>query len=942
MSLAHLLSDLRRDTGFMANVTAWQTLPARPAQTAPVPASLHPVLLAGLARRGIGQLYSHQQEAVTRSLAGENIAVVTPTASGKTLCYTLPVLHQLLSDPDASALYLFPTKALAHDQLEGIGDWGLGIGDRGLGIEDRGDSVWSPVPNLQSPVSSPQSPVPNLQSPVSSPQSPVPYPLSPISFATYDGDTPSGQRAAIRRESRLLITNPDMLHMGILPYHAGWERFFAGLQVVVIDEMHTYRGVFGSHVANVLRRLQRIAAFYGSHPRFVLTSATIANPGQLAEHLIEQPVAVIDRNGAPQGEKHIILYNPPLYDAEKGLRRSSLLESQELAARTLLAGLQTIVFARARLTVEVLLTYIRERMQRQEIGDWGLGSGDRATQSPVPNPHSPIRGYRGGYLPEERRGIEAGLRSGAVRGVVTTNALELGIDIGQLEAAVLCGYPGTIASLWQQMGRAGRTADASLAILVATAGALDQYLVNHPEFIFQRSPEHAFVNPDNLMLLVDQLRCAAFELPFAPGESFGRSPFTGEVLALLAESGDVGNYAERYLWQGESYPARSVSLRSAGNDPFVIQSVDEAGITRLVGEIDGESAPLLVHDGAVYIHEGQPYLVERLDWEARIAQVRAVEVDFYTQANSESETEVLGIHGQRTDGGAHLAHGDLRVTTTVSDYRRVRRYTHENLGVFPLDYPPHILETTGYWLEVTPAAQEILMQMDQWRDAPNDYGPNWQKQRAAVRARDSYRCTQCGAAETEGRQHDVHHLTPFRTFGYIPGHNENYQQANRLSNLTLLCQRCHRRIEAGVRTRSGLDGLGYALGNLASLYLMCDRNDLGMSVVRDGMAAGGGSGLKTVDSESSSPQSPVPNLQSPRIYIFERIAAGLGFSQQLFERHGELLAGAEALIRGCPCHYGCPSCVGPVLLNDAGERPLLDTKALALSLLDVLRAGQPL
>ena len=913
MSLTPLLSDLRRDTGFMANVTAWQTLPVRTAQTAPIPENLHPALADALARRGIPHLYSHQHESVTRALAGENIAVVTPTASGKTLCYTLPVLHQLLSDPTATALYLFPTKALAHDQLQDIGDWGLGAG------KSNDD-----------------------------PQSPVSNSPFPILFSTYDGDTPTSQRAAIRRESRLLITNPDMLHMGLLPYHAGWERFFAGLQMVVIDEMHTYRGVFGSHVANVLRRLQRIAAFYGSQPRFVLTSATIANPQQLAEKLIEQPVTVIDRNGAPQGEKHIILYNPPLYDPVQGLRRSSVLESQELAVRTLLGGLQTIVFARARMTVEVLLTYIRDRMRKQEIGDWRLEIARPSSnlQSPISNLSSSVHGYRGGYLPEERRAIEAGLRSGEVRGVVTTNALELGIDIGQLEAAILCGYPGTIASAWQQMGRAGRTADASLAILVATAGALDQYLVSQPEFFFERSPEQAVINPDNLMLLVDQLRCAAFELPFIAGESFGRSPITADVLALLAESGDVGDYAGRYLWQGDAYPARQISLRSAGNDPFVIQAVDADGITWLVGEIDGESAPLLVHDGAVYIHEGQNYLVENLDWEARVANVRAVEVDFYTQANSESETVVLAVHGERTDGGATVGHGDLRVTTTVSDYRRVRRYTHENLGVFPLDYPPHILETTGYWLEVTPAAQEVLMLADQWRDSPNDYGPNWQEQRAKVRTRDGYACTQCGTPEPEGRQHDVHHLTPFRTYGYIPGHNENYQLANRLSNLKLLCQRCHRRIESGVRTRSGLDGLSYALGNLASLYLMCDRNDLGMAVVRtaDGGRQTNGSGQRSaVDDpqadEIATADSPLTPRNSPHIYIFERVAAGLGFSEQLFQRHGEMLAGAEEMIRGCGCRYGCPSCVGPVLLNDEGEKPLLETKALALALLEVLRTG---
>ncbi|MBX3000786.1 MAG: DEAD/DEAH box helicase [Caldilineaceae bacterium] len=939
MSLDLLLQDLRRDPSFMTNVTAWQTAPARPPRTQPIPDGLHPLLVSALHRRGIDELYTHQRQAIDAVFEGRHIAVVTPTASGKTLCYNLPVLHQLLADPAATALYLFPTKALAHDQLEEIENWRLGTRDWGSGPD---------------------------------PRSPIPGPR----VAAYDGDTPSAARAEIRRTARLLITNPDMLHVGILPYHAAWADFFAGLRAVVIDEMHIYRGVFGSHVANVLRRFQRIAAFYGSHPQFILTSATIANPGQLAGQLIEAPVTVIDENGAPQGKKEIILYNPPLYDPARGLRRSSVLESQDLAVRLLQNGVQTIVFGRSRLTVEVLLTYLRERSRRRGLvtGDKGLGrdvvqpspiSDEPPTpsaQSPITNHQSLIRGYRGGYLPEERRAIEAGLRSGEVRAVVATNALELGIDIGQLEAALICGYPGTIASTWQQMGRAGRTTATSLAILVATAGALDQYIVGHPEYLLEKSPEHAFINPDNLMLLVDQIRCAAFELPFAVGERFGQSIYSADVLTLLAEQGDLRAHGGRYLWQGEGYPARQISLRSAGGDAVVIQSRISDEAVQIIGEIDAASAPMLVHTGAVYIHEGQSHLVDSLDVENRLAMVSRAAVDFYTEASTDTEIEILAIHTSQQTRGAEIYHGDLAITSQVTGYRRVRHYTHETLGSYPLDYPPQTLESSGYWFEVTSAAQEQLILANQWRDAPNDYGPNWAEQRQKVRTRDGFRCTECGAPEPVNSQHDVHHLRPFRTFGYVREINENYREANQLSNLTLLCRRCHQRVEAGVRTRTGLDGLAYALQNLAPLFLMCDRSDIGVWVAREEegkrqKAKGKGDGeqlpvsgeqLATEERQRSegasernypitNPQSPVPNPQSPRIYIFERIAAGLGFSQQLFENHAQLLASAETLIHGCGCRYGCPACVGPVPLSGESELPLLDTKQLTLALLHVLR-----
>jgi DEAD/DEAH box helicase domain-containing protein len=588
-------------------------------------------------------------------------------------------------------------------------------------------------------------------------------PSASLSAAVYDGDTPSSQRSRIRSQARIILSNPDMLHMGILPYHSQWAAFLAGLRYVVIDELHTYRGVFGSHVANVLRRLLRLCNFYDSHPQVICTSATIANPQQLAERLIEQPVQLVERNGAARGEKHVILYNPPMVDVEHGLRRSAVLVTEELAARCILAGAQTIVFGRSRLTTELLLTYLRQRIGRKgtrlAIGDWPVsGSPDAqhspSLQSPISNLQSLVRGYRGGYLPAERRAIEAGLRSGEVRAVVATNALELGIDIGQLQAAVLCGYPGTIASTWQQMGRAGRSTQTSLALMVATSQPLDQYIVRHPEFLFERSPESALTNPNNLMLLVDQVRCAAFELPFEQDDLFGACPFTEDVLELLAEQGSVARHDGRWLWSGASYPARQISLRSAGSDVVAIQlepqgespgappnnapgAGNQPTTQAIIGEVDGASAQILVHDGAVYLHDGQSHLVRKLDLEQRIAHVVRQDVDFYTVVDSEVQVQVLAVRDAVLRGGAQAAHGDVLVHSRVTGYRRRKHMTHEMLGVWPLDYPAQTMETTAYWLSVSQSTQRALAAAGSWFDSENDYGPNWAEQRERVRLRES-------------------------------------------------------------------------------------------------------------------------------------------------------------------------------------------------------------
>lgn len=902
MSIDSALQSLRRNAAFMRNVTAWQQTPARPARTTPLPPDLDPRLAAALRSRGIDALYSHQAAAWQAALAGENLVVATSTASGKTLCYNLPVAQALLAGDAARALYLFPTKALAQDQLAELARLDAGLA-----------TVSAPTPVSESHVSR--------------------FTFHPLRPAAYDGDTPQRERARIRREARIVLSNPDMLHTGILPHHTQWAELLGGLRYVVLDELHTYRGVFGSHVANVLRRLQRICRFYGSAPRFLCTSATLANPRELAERLLEAPVTLIDDDGSPAGERHFVFYNPPVVDPGLGLRRSSLLEAEALAATLLDHDVQTLVFARSRLSVEVLLTYLRERVagndERRMMNDERrVGNGERSGRTPAQAPpdssfivhHSSlsVRGYRGGYLPLERREIEQGLRSGVVRAVVSTNALELGIDIGGLDAAVLVGYPGAIASTWQQAGRAGRQAGVSLALLVASAGALDQYIVTHPEYVLQRSPEHGLVNPDNLAILSSHLACAAFELPFRNGERFGAVPFTGDLLAVLAETGDVQQHGGDWFWMGEGYPAQAISLRTASPDNVIIHAAvgagsprpsgaaDDAGSLRpgvVIGQLERAAAPALLHPGAVYLHQGQSYLVERLDWEDGHAWVQPVEVDYYTLASGSQEVQVLAVEEQRSAGGVSLAYGPVQVRSQISGYRQIKRHTHETLGYGEIQpaLPEQVLETDAFWLALDEELLAPLRAAGQWRSDPNDYGPNWQQQRNAARARDGYRCTLCGAAEPVGRQHDIHHKQPFRTFGYIPGQNDAYRQANVLENLATLCRACHQRVEQGQRLRTGLGGLAYALGSLAPLYLMCDPGDLGV----------------------------VAEARAPTVTIYEKAPAGIGFSQRLFELGPELLAAVADLALRCPCAAGCPACVGPV---GEGQQTDIDARQLTLAL----------
>ncbi len=801
-------------------VTALKRLPAVEAIHAEWP-DLHPRVLQAYADRGIDRPYCHQAEAMTMALGGRNVVVITPTASGKTLCYNAPVLSEIVNNPGARALYLFPTKALAQDQLAELYALSNAIAAGSTEV----DGGTGPA----------------------------------IGVFTYDGDTPNDARRAIRGKAHVVLTNPDMVHSGILPHHPRWAKLFENLRYVVIDELHAYRGVFGSHLANIARRLQRICRHYGSDPVFICSSATIANPRELAERLIGKPFELVENNGAPRGEKFFMFVNPPVVNAQLGIRRSYLAETRRVAGEFLKRGLQAIVFAQSRLSTEILTTYLKEAFDG------------------VPGAPEAIRGYRGGYLPLRRREIERGLRDGTVRGVVSTNALELGIDIGALDVCVMAGYPGTIASTWQRAGRAGRRSGRSAAVMVASSAPLDQFIVRNPEYFFGASPEHALINPDNLHILLDHVKCAAFELPFTTRQGHPDPAVENEqygtlnvqdVLSILAEEGYVHLADGQWSWTHESYPADAVSLRSISSDNFVV--IDTTHGEQVIAETDFTSAPAMLHEKAIYLLEGRLFQVEKFDFDGRKAFVREVDCDYYTDAITYTRVTILETLGSddvqalpaaavdisaaaagtanevrglpaetpawaenagfgpgaeiaERDGapGGIRSWGDVHVVSRVVGFKKIKFYTNENVGSGELDLPEQQMHTTSYWLTVPRASYEALP---------------W---------------------STDDR-------------------------------------------------RDGIAGLAYAMHSIAQLLLMCDRGDIGLSVTSD---------------ESDT---------APRVFIYDNYPGGIGFSEPLFLMHRLLLERTREMIDTCPCPKGCPSCVGP----EGNQGPL--AKAVATTLLAIL------
>jgi DEAD/DEAH box helicase domain-containing protein len=770
-------------------ITAVRHEPAREAQCAPMPAWVRPELAAAYRAKGVRQLYTHQAQAAARVREGKNVVVVTPTASGKTLCYNLPVLNAVLENPDTRALYLFPTKALAQDQLAELQDLARRLDDS-------------------------------------------------FGVFTYDGDTPADARKAIRERGHIVLSNPDMLHTGILPHHTRWMRLFENLRYIVLDELHTYRGVFGSHLSNVLRRLRRIARFYGAQPQFICSSATIANPGELAARLLEADVEVLDENGAPAAEKFFVFYNPPVVNRNLGIRRGYLNESSRVAQRFLERGLQTIVFANSRLHTEVLLTNLRRWNPR------------------APGAAGALRGYRGGYLPGERREIERGLREGRIRGVVATNALELGIDIGSLDAAVLAGYPGTIASTWQRSGRAGRRSGSSCAVLVASSAPLDQFIVQHPEYFFGRSPEHAYIQPDNLEILVNHIKCAAFELPLGVDERFGGVEL-GEICERLSAAGFLHRSGAHWHWTQEAYPADTVSLRSVTSDNFVI--IDETAGPEVIGEVDFSSALTFVHPKAIYLHEGQQYHVERLDFAERKAYVKRVDVDYFTDAIRYTEVRVLEVAGEAAaPGPAARAHGDVLVRSQVVGFKKIKFFTMENVGAGQLELPENEMHTTAYWITLErPLVASLPFSVSE-------------------------------------RQSGM--------FGLL-------YALESVATLLLMCDR--RDLGAAIGERPP-EASGEERGERGEgeEQTASAAEETAESLAPDSVVRSGAERMRSAAQLESTKEFFEPNL-----YLYDAYPGGIGFSEPLFRAHALLLEKTRELISACPCDQGCPSCVGP-----AGER----------------------
>src|SRR5690625_1415247 len=776
-----------------AELVGVQRNPAEAGEAVPVPAGLAAPLRDALMTQGITSLYRHQLDAVAAVFRGDNVLLTTGTASGKSLAYQLPALSMQLARPDATALVLYPTKALAHDQARGFAALSAGAG------------------------------------------------LPPAAVASYDGDTPAGRRPQIRANVRTLITNPDMLNAGILPHHTLWSRFLKGLSLIVVDEIHTYRGIFGSHVAGVLRRLLRLARYYGAEPKFVLTSATLGNPVEHAQRLTGHDVRHIDRNAAPHAGSDWLIVQPPIVDSELGIRRPALQEAMSITERLVEAGSQVLLFCGSRQAVEEAVIGLRGR---------------------VPG----VRAYRSGLLPAERREIEAQLQDGTLRAVAATNALELGVDIGSVDTVVMAGYPGSAAAFRQQAGR---------AVLVLGGGPLDQYLASHPQHLFGAPSEQALTDPDHLLIALDHLRCATFELPLEAHESFGRfGPDEVQLLlGQLQEDGQVHLAAGKAYWVGQDYPAQRVNLRSSSDRQV---SLIAGGQT--IGTVDGSSARWLVHEGAIYLHDGLPYLVTELNIADSFATLEPADNRYLTRATTDTRIEPAdGPLATEAVKGARKFSGDVIVTETVTGYRRLLRQTLETIGRYPLESEPATLFTSAYGWSPAETVVERLRQQGNWSNDANDYGPDWPRLRRQIVARDGERCQVCNTHRSAGVVLHVHHKVPFRAFA-------SAAQANQPDNLITLCPSCHRRAEQGVRVRSGLAAVSYVVGSLAPLLVMCDRHDLGVH---------------------SDPASPLAG-GAPALVIFEVVPGGIGLTAELAARHDELLAAARALIRDCRCESGCP------------------------------------
>lgn len=829
-TIERLVAAWREEPGIWCCVEHYWEIPARGPITRDFPDELSSDIRTVLQRVGINQLFIHQYEAWEKIHSGKHVIITSGTSSGKSLCYQLPIMESLVTTEPGTALCIYPTKSLAHDQYDQF--------------ERLITSLSAITPNR-------------------------------LSLGVYDGDTPLGQRTAIRQNANVILTNPDMLHMGILPHHTNWSKFFQRLRYVVLDEAHHYRGVFGSHIANILRRLKRVANFYGGFPQFIFTSASISNPIEMSQAMLEESVDLISEDGAEHGKRIFILYNPPVVDLDLGLRKSAVSEVVTLSKDLLSNNIQTILFIRSRKGVESLIRLLRSTLPFQQKN---------------------IHGYRSGYLPSERREIEGNLRDGTLKMVVSTNALELGVDIGKLDAVLVVGYPGSISSFRQQSGRVGRRNSTSLTLMISSANPMDQYIIRHPEYLLDQNPESVYINPDNPLILLNHIRSALFELPFADTEGFGhlQNSQLGEYFMVLSGVGEAQQSGNRVFWMGSSYPADSVSIRNAGGEIITLQArVD--GKDKRIAMLDKSSATWMAHPGAIYVHDGEPYEVIDINFEDNIANLQPANGNYETEPVIKSSVEKISELQKRVYPHSDEYVGEILVTSQVVGYRKYQWLSREIVGSKNISMPENNLRTVGYWLVFQESVRQALLRENLRDFCGNNYGPNWTKIRNEVRKRDRYRCQICGVFESD-MAHDVHHKIPFRTF-------TDYETANRLDNLVTLCASCHRKVEQNVRVQSGLSGLAYIVHHLSPVFLMCDFGDLGVIAEPESKFADGDSVM----------------------IVYDQIPGGIGLAENMLEKREQILKAAFDLVNACGCSDGCPSCVGPGGENGYGGKKEVKT-----------------
>ncbi|MCD4820123.1 MAG: DEAD/DEAH box helicase [Candidatus Cloacimonetes bacterium] len=773
-----------------------------------------------LQTNNIHKLYIHQFEAIKEIKAGNNVVISTKVSSGKSLSYQIPILDTIRINKDSRSLLLFPTKALTQDQKKQF-----------VKLIEFSEFAKN------------------------------------VSLGIYDGDTPSSQRNSIRKKANIIFTNPDMLHLGILPHHTVWNDFFSNLKYIVIDEVHIYRGIFGSHFANVIRRLKRIAAFYNSYPQFIVTSATLTNINPFIEKLIGSKFKYISNDYSFRAQKHIYFYNPPIVNKELGIRKNPVTETIKIAEKFLELDKQTLIFTQSRKSVEMILRFLQSKY-----------------------PEKNIIGYRSGYLSSKRRDIENDIKNGKIRIIVATNALELGIDLGGLDAVILNGYPGSLASTTQQIGRAGRRGKTSHAVLVASSNLIDQYLIKNPQYLFSNEPEEALIDPDNPFILLQHIKCALFEKPFLDSETFGELPDEefNAYLNFLQKYGVIIKSGDKFFWKANKYPANEISLRSSVSGNYILMNKEET-----IGIMDENSTFWMTHPHAVYLHLGESFLVKKLDLENRIVELEKKELDYYTQAIMQTEIELIKSEKNQKQNLIKKEFGQIKVIEQVKGFKKIKWNTNEILSYEDLELPKKEMITKGFWFTINEKIIDELIEKNYLFEKNQNYGNNWKKTAKQAKERDQYCCQICGKRENEKMFH-VHHINPLKNY-------TDLHKANKLENLITLCPSCHKHAEKNLYIQNCFAGFAYLLGHIAPFFIMCDRADIRVNSNISGNIARGKQG----------------------VIFYDAIPGGIGLSEKLYCIQQVLFREALKIIEDCECSEGCPACTGPVAENGKGAKELV-------------------